>query len=223
MGIMKHIADFLRKLDGDQPTKPAVPQPKKSGMLDYADLIREHEGKERNVYDRLADQRKEIARKEAELKRLFAEYDQASPSMKSSYEVEIRSLDKDLENLKKDLKTFAFQLEQEKVILQKLRHLRNTGDHEIDEMEIQKIIRAAAKDVDEQERKQELLDELESVQYPEYREDQADTEQNEAENREDFRRIRAKVVPEQTKKKTPEKPEESSSEIEDIKKKINSL
>ena len=100
---------------------------------------------------------------------------------------------------------------------------KENQDHEIDEMEIQKIIRAAAKDVDEQERKQELLDELESVQYPEYREDQADTEQNEAENREDFRRIRAKVVPEQTKKKTPEKPEESSSEIEDIKKKINSL
>lgn len=223
MGIMKKVADFLRSLDGDQPAKPAAPpQPGNSDSLDYEDLIREHEGKERCIYDKIADLRVRIERKEADLRRKFAEYDQASASAKTSYEIEIRSLNDDLENMNEELKTFAAQLKKEKVFLQKLRHLRNSIGHKIDRKEIERIIRETERQIAKDEEEDELLGELNDARYPEHREVRADTKK-EAENREDFRKIRAKIEPEKTKKNTPEKTDESSSEIENIKKKINTL
>lgn len=225
MGIMKNIANFLRSLDGAQSAKPAPPHPQSSNSdsLDYEDLIHEHEGEERHIYDKIADLRERIEKKEADLRRKFAEYDQASSSAKSSYEVEIRSLNDDLENMNEELKTFASQLKKEKVFLQKLRHLRNSVGHKIDRKEIERVFRETERQIAKEEDEGDLLDELRDVQYPEHREGRTDREKNEVEKREDFQKIRAKIEPEKTKKNTQKRPDENSSEIEDIKKKINSL
>ena len=127
MGILRKLIRILA--DEPEPKQgDAAPAPK---GLNYDEVICNHEAKERKLNDMLSDQIEKIKGIEAELRRVFALYDQASPIEKKTYAVKIRSLNADLETQGELRDTYEVKLKQEKVIIAKLRLNRVNSDMRI--------------------------------------------------------------------------------------------
>ena len=135
-----------------------------SGELDYDAELRKQENIQQMIFDKIADHSAQIERNEVALKQAFARYDQASPSLKNSYAVEIRALNDKQTSLGNELRIFEDQLKKTQLLINKLRELI-LNQTPYDPRLIGKLIEAIEKGAFKKEMEDEQFGELSNTQY----------------------------------------------------------